>query len=101
MALEISYSGARADFAHILDRVTDDQEVIVVKRRGKKDVAMISGLELESLIETAHLLRSPKNAQRLMSALQRALKKNTKPSNVPALKKELGLDKQTKAKSRK
>ena len=58
--------------AKLFDEVTLNQEVVVINRRGKDDVAVISASELNSLVETAHLLRSPKNAKRLMSALQKA-----------------------------
>ena len=40
--------------------------------RGGDDLAVIAADELESLLETAHLLRSPKNAERLLTALFRA-----------------------------
>ena len=55
-----------------MDRAVDDREVIVVRRRAGGDVAMIAADELESLLETAHLLRSEKNAERLLAALFRA-----------------------------
>ncbi len=55
-----------------MDRAVDDREVIVVRRRAGGDVAMIAADELESLLETAHLLRSEKNAERLLAALYRA-----------------------------
>jgi antitoxin YefM len=55
-----------------MDRAVDDREVIVVRRRSGGDVAMIAADELGSLIETAHLLRSPRNAERLLAALSRA-----------------------------
>jgi antitoxin YefM len=74
-----------------LDQVTDDQEVVIVRRRGAKDVALIPAEELASLMETAHLLRSPKNAQRLLSALQRSLRREGKPESVDKLRKEMGL----------
>ncbi|MCA9238880.1 MAG: type II toxin-antitoxin system Phd/YefM family antitoxin [Planctomycetales bacterium] len=92
MAIQTSYSQARAQFASLLDAVVEDQEVVIVNRRGKADVAMISAAELSSLIETAHLLRSPKNAQRLLSALGRAQSKKGKPGSLEKLRQELGLD---------
>jgi antitoxin YefM len=71
-AIQTTYSQARANLAHFLDEVAENQQVVIVSRRGKEDVAMVSAPELESLIETAHLLRSSRNAERLASALQRA-----------------------------
>ena len=69
--IEASYSEARQKFKAFLDRA-DDGETIVVKRRNGGDVAMIAAAELSSILETAHLLRSPANAKRLGAALKRA-----------------------------
>ena len=52
--------------------MTDDSDYVIITRRGHEDVALISVSELSSLIETAHLLSSPKNAERLATALNRA-----------------------------
>jgi antitoxin YefM len=41
-------------------------------------------------METAHLLRSPKNAQRLLSALQDSLSEEGKVQGVDSLAKEVG-----------
>ncbi len=70
MAEQISYSKARAEFARICSKVAEDSEVVYISRRNKADVALISAEELSSLLETAHLLRSPKNAQRLLTSLK-------------------------------
>lgn len=69
MATETTYTALRENLASFLDRVVDDREVVVVKRRGNRDVAIIAADELAGLDETAHLLRSPANARRLMQAL--------------------------------
>ena len=53
---------------------------------------MVPADELMGLIETAHLLRSPKNAQRLLRALQRAARRKRKPEPLEKLRRELGLD---------
>ena len=70
--IEASYSQARQNFKVYLDRASEHGETIVVKRRNGGDVAMIAADELSSILETAHLLRSPKNARRLAEALKRA-----------------------------
>ena len=72
MTVETIYSQAREQLKTLMDRAVDDREIILVKRRSGGDVAMIAADELQSLMETAHLLRSPKNAQRLLNALARA-----------------------------
>jgi antitoxin YefM len=72
--------------------VTNNQEVVIIKRRGAEDVALISASELTGLLETSHLLRSPKNAERLMAAFERAVKRKGTPQSLEELKKEVGLE---------
>ena len=91
MAIETTYTRLRDDLASILDRVVDDQEVVIVRRRGSRDVALVPATELAGLLETAHLLRSPKNAQRLVAALRRAEKGQGKPESVDGMKREFGI----------
>jgi antitoxin YefM len=71
MAIETSYTHLRANLASVLDQVVEDQEVVIVRRRGSPDVALIPAAELGGLMETAHLLQSPANAKRLLTALRR------------------------------
>jgi antitoxin YefM len=67
-----SYSQLREHLAEVWDEVEDTQEPMIVTRRGHEDMAILPADELESLRETAHLMRSPKNARRLLEALARA-----------------------------
>ena len=92
MAIETTYTHLRARLASILDRVVDDREVVIVRRRRAKDVALIPATELAGLLETAHLLRSPRNAQRLLAALRRAGSRRLKPQSLEALRRETGLE---------
>jgi antitoxin YefM len=92
MTIEFTYSSAREQLATLLDRVTKDREVVIIQRRGGEDVAMIAADELVSLTETAYLLRSPQNAERILSALARALKNEGKPQNIDDLRHEVGLE---------
>jgi len=92
MSIEITYSEARNNLASLLDRVTDDREVAVIRRRGHEDVALISAAELSSLLETAYLLRSPANAERLVKALKRARGDSTRPQTIEDLKGEFGIE---------
>lgn len=71
MTIQTTYSQARAGLAKLLDRVAADREVVIIERRKGEAVALIAAAELESLLETAHLLRSPANARRLLTALNR------------------------------
>lgn len=91
MAVETTYTNLRQGLASFLDRVASDQEVVIVRRRGARDVALIPADELSSLMETAHLLRSPKNARRLLTALQRAVRGKAKPKSIKKLRQEMGL----------
>ncbi|MDQ3521940.1 MAG: prevent-host-death protein [Gemmatimonadota bacterium] len=55
-------------------------------------VALIAADELSSLQETAHLLRSPANAVRLLSALRRVQQRSLAPQRIELLRQEAGLD---------
>jgi antitoxin YefM len=92
MAIETTYTSLRENLSSFLDQVTDDQEVVIIRRRGARDVAMVPASELAGLMETAHLLRSPKNAERLMSALDRAERSEGKPESLEQLRKALDFD---------
>jgi len=92
MAIQTTYTQARANLANLLDEVTLNQEIVIVNRRGKDDVAMIAASELSSLVETAHLLHSPKNAQRLLTALQNARSNQGTQGSLERLRSEVGLD---------
>jgi antitoxin YefM len=53
----------------LLDRVSKNSEIVIINRRNKPDVALISKEELYSLLETVYLLRSPQNAKELFQAI--------------------------------
>ena len=86
-----SYSNARATLATLCDEVSSTREPVIIRRRNAADVALVSAEELESLLETAHLMRSPKNAERLLKALARAGSQDIRPSSIDRLRAELGL----------
>jgi antitoxin YefM len=92
MAIETSYTFLRNNLAAALDGVLEDQDVLIVRRRGGKDVALIPAAELAGLMETAHLLRSPKSARRLLAALRRADARRGKPESIGKLRREMGLE---------
>ncbi len=92
MAIETTYTAARAHLASLCDRVVDDRETIIIKRRGRADVALIAADELVSLEETAYLLRSPRNAARLLAALNRARARTEPLGSVGALRQVIGID---------
>lgn len=88
--IETTYTNARAKLASLLDEVTANREIAIIHRRGAEDVALIPADELRGLLETAHLLRSPKNAQRLMAALQRAQDGRIRSRTLASLLDEVG-----------
>lgn len=94
MAIETTYSHARANLATLWDRVVDDRETVIIKRRGAEDIALIAADELRSMEETLYLLSSPENGRRLRKALADARSgKNLVRMSVDDLRQEFGLDK--------
>jgi antitoxin YefM len=65
----ITYSSARQNMATTMDSVCDDHSPIIITRKNKRSVVMLSLEEYNSLTETAYLLRSPKNAVRIFEAI--------------------------------
>lgn len=65
----ISYSKARQNLAETMDSVTNDCAPVMITRQGAAPVIMMSLAEFNALQETAHLLRSPRNATRLMQGI--------------------------------
>ena len=72
MIHETSYSRARETLAALMDQVTDSREPVLIRRRGREPVALVAADDLAGWLETAYLLRSPKNARRLLEAGERA-----------------------------
>jgi antitoxin YefM len=87
----ITYTHAREHLAEVWDTVESTREPAIVQRRGHEDLAIIPASELNSLTETAHLLRSPANARRLFAAIARALAGTTPPTNLDDLRQQLGI----------
>ena len=92
MTIQTTYTHARARLASLLDEVTKNREVVIIQRRGREDVAMITADELAGILETAHLLRSPRNAKRLLTALERVRKKSGIPQTIDELRNEVGFE---------
>jgi antitoxin YefM len=91
MSSETTYTQARAQLAALCDQVVSTREPVVIRRRGREDVALVAAAELRSLLETAHLLSSPKNAQRLLTALRRARTGKGRGVSVDELRRQLDL----------
>jgi len=91
MPIQTTYTQARANLSNLFREVTENREIVIIRRRNGEDVAVVAADELASITETAHLLRSPKNTRRLLQALARAQSRTEKPQTLEALKKRTGL----------
>jgi antitoxin YefM len=91
MPKETTYTSARAHLASLCDDVAATRDAVIIRRRGAEPVALVAAEELSSLIETAHLLRSPKNAERLLRAITRARSRTLRPRSIASLRRELKL----------
>lgn len=89
--IETSFSELRARLKHYFDRATDDREAVRVRRRNGPDVVLLAAAEYDSLAETAHLLASPRNADRLHEALARARARKDQPESIGELREDIGL----------
>ena len=67
----MTYTESRARYAEVLSSVVDDREEVIITRAGHEPVVIVSLAEYESLRETAYLLRSPANAERLLESITR------------------------------
>lgn len=66
----VTYTAARENLAATMDKVCDDREPVIITRNRDQAVVMISLEDFKALDETAHLMRSPANAQRLLAAMR-------------------------------
>ncbi len=89
MPIERTYTRLRQNLARVLDEVVDQQETMIVRRRGARDVALLPAGELAGIIETAHLLRSPHNARRLLAALRRGQRGKQERATMAKLRREM------------
>jgi antitoxin YefM len=65
----ISYTRARANLAETMDRVCDDHKPVIITRSNQRAVVMMSLEDYEAMEETSYLLRSPRNARRLLESI--------------------------------
>jgi antitoxin YefM len=67
----VTATEARKNLFPLIEQVNEDRTAVeITSRRG--DAVLISRAEYEALQETAHLLRAPKNARRLLESLDQA-----------------------------
>ena len=82
---------AQAHLADLLDQAISEREPIIITRHGRESFALIAASELGGLIETVHLLRSRANAERLLTALDRARSRAGTPTTPGECCAEFGL----------
>ena len=87
----ITYSRARDHLAEVWDITVSTREPVIVSRRGAESIVMLPLEEWEGLQETAHLLRSPANARRLLAALRRLEDGQGEVLSADSLKSRAGL----------
>ena len=92
MIRETTFTGAHSQLAALMDQVVDTREPVLIRRRGKEPVALVAADELAGWIETAYLLRSPKNASRLREAALRARGGGEEPTSLGDLRSRPGLE---------
>ncbi|WP_419900629.1 type II toxin-antitoxin system Phd/YefM family antitoxin [Roseomonas sp. USHLN139] len=67
----VSYTNLRQNLARYLDEAVESRApVIITRSAGKPNVVMMSESEFEGWQETVHLLRSPRNAARLLGTIR-------------------------------
>ena len=92
MSTQITSTEVQGNLELLCDRVIETREAIAITRDNGKNVVLISERELNSLLETIYLLRSPKNATRLLTALERAKARVIEPQNLDEICKKFGLE---------
>lgn len=91
MITSTTYAQARQNLKTLCDQVCADRQAVLVQRRRGGNVVILSEEDYQSLAETAHLLSSPKNAERLIAALQRDKSEKKVFKNIDALRYEVGI----------
>ncbi len=65
----LSYTAVRNTLAKTMEKVCENHEPVIITRKSKGAVVMLSLEDYESLEETSYLLRSPANAKRLLESI--------------------------------
>ena len=66
----VTYSRTRQHLSEIMNKVSDDRAPVLITRQNGTPVVMMSLQDFNALEETAYLMRSPKNAKRLMESIE-------------------------------
>jgi antitoxin YefM len=66
----LSFSETRANLKAVMDKVIADRAPVAITRQRGEGVVMVSQSDWNSIEETLYLLRSPRNAERLLEAIR-------------------------------
>jgi antitoxin YefM len=83
---------ARAEFFQLLDKVAQNHQVCIISRHDGENVALIAESDLNSLIETVYLFRSPANARHLLDSIDEYRSGVLVSQSIEELRQELGID---------
>lgn len=78
----INFSVARNSFKQVIDTVVEDADVTVISRRDAPDAVVMSLDTYNSMVETAHLLKSPANAMHLARSIKQLQQGKVKPRKL-------------------
>jgi antitoxin YefM len=65
-----TYTEAREKLSDLIEKVCEDHDPLIITKRRDRAVVMISLEDYESLEETSYLLKSPRNARRLLESIK-------------------------------
>ena len=65
----LTYSYTRQNLADVLNKVNEDRAPVLITRQNGEPAVLMSLADYNAIEETAYLLRTPANAQRLMDAI--------------------------------
>ncbi len=88
----VTYSELRSNLKFYLDKVCDEHEPLLIKRRDLPDVVLVARDDYEKMDETAYLNASPANAAHLRKALETPIEEYVVYESMEAFKKEWGIE---------
>lgn len=66
----VTYSFFREKLAGFLDKVNEDHAPVLITRKNGKPAVLMSLEDFNAYEETAYLMSSPKNAERLLTSIK-------------------------------
>ena len=66
----ITYTSAKKHLAETIEKVCNDHLPVLIRRKNKQAVVMISLDDYRAMEETSYLMKSPENAKRLLESVK-------------------------------